>query len=329
MGAQAEFSIDILKLDPSRETERICAWLRTSVGERLRRRGAVVALSGGVDSSVVGALCTRALGKNRVFGLLMPEGESSDDTRRLSREVALHLGIESSEVEISPLLEAAGCYQKRDDAVRRVVPSYGPGWTCKIVLPGVLASDRLPIFSVVAISPEGQETRVRLTLEAYLGIVASTNFKQRCRKMLEYYHADRLQYAVTGTPNRLEYDLGFFVKNGDGAADVKPIAHLYKSQVYQLAEYLGVPDEVRRRPPTTDTYSAPQSQDEFYFALPHREMDLCLYARNNGVQADQVAPVVGLTPEQVERVYRDIDGKREASRYLHTPALVLEGSAER
>jgi NAD+ synthase len=259
----------------------------------------------------------------------MPEEESSEDTRRLSREIAVHLGIESTEVDISPLLEAAGCYRKRDDAVRKVVPAYSRGWTCKIVLPSVLHTDRLPIFSVVAISPEGRETRVRLTLEAYLGIVASTNFKQRTRKMLEYYHADRLHYAVTGTPNRLEYELGFFVKNGDGAADIKPIAHLYKSQVYQLAEYLGVPMEIRDRPPTTDTYSAPQSQDEFYFALPYREMDLCLFARASGVPADQVAAWIGLTPEQVARVYRDIDGKREASRYLHTPALTLEGSAER
>ena len=79
-------------------------------------------------------------------------------------------------------------------------------------------------------------------------MVAAANFKQRVRKMMEYYYADLLQYAVAGTPNRLEYDQGFFVKNGDGAADVKPIAHLYKSQVYQLAAYLGVPEEIRRRP---------------------------------------------------------------------------------
>jgi NAD+ synthase len=146
--------------------------------------------------------------------------------------------------------------------------------------------------------------------------------KQRTRKQMEYYHADRLNYAVLGTPNRLEYDQGFFVKLGDGAADVKPIAHLYKSQVYQLAEFLGLPEEVRTRPPTTDTYSLPQGQDEFYFSLPYEAMDLCLYGKNHGVAAAEVAAAVGLTPPQVEHVFADIDRKRSTTRYLHLAPLL-------
>ncbi len=159
-------------------------------------------------------------------------------------------------------------------------------------------------------------------------MIAATNFKQRVRKMMEYYHADRLNYAVAGTPNRLEYDQGFFVKQGDGAADVKPIAHLYKSQVYALAEYLGVPEEIRRRPPTTDTFSLPQTQEEFYFALPYDKMDLCLYAHNHGVPAVEVAPAVGLTPDQVERVFKDIDQKRRTTNYLHARPLLVEPVSE-
>ena len=180
----------------------------------------------------------------------------------------------------------------------------------------------------MALSPDGRTFKERLPLEDYLQVVAATNFKQRTRKMLEYYHADRLNYCVLGTPNRLEYDQGFFVKNGDGAADVKPIAHLYKSQVYQLAEALGVPEEIRSRPPTTDTYSMPQSQEEFYFSLPYDEMDLCLYAVDHGVGAAEVAASLGLTPEQVERVFKDIAGKRRVSAYLHAaPRLVVAGPA--
>ena len=164
----------------------------------------------------------------------------------------------------------------------------------------------------------------RLPLESYLGILAATNFKQRVRKMMEYYYADRLNYAVAGTPNRLEYDQGFFVKLGDGAADLKPIAHLYKSQVYQMAEYLGVPEKIRCRPPTTDTYSLAQGQDEFYFSLPYEKMDLCLYAKNHSIPASTVAPLIGLTAEQVERVFKDIDMKRYSTRYLHLkPQLVV------
>ncbi len=282
----------------------------------------MVALSGGIDSSVVAALCVRALGPERVFGLHMPEKESSDDTLGFSRQVSDALGIDSVLEEISPILEAAGCYRRRDDSIRLVVPEYGAGYRSKIVLPSVVDSDSFRLYSVVVEDPDGTVTRHRLTPEAYLGIVAATNFKQRVRKMLEYHHADRLNYIVTGTPNRLEYDQGFFVKLGDGAADVKPIAHLYKSQVYQLAEHLGVPADVRNRPSTTDTYSMPQSQEEFYFSLPHQLMDLCLYGKNNDVPLEQVAQAADLTIEQVQRVYRDIDQKRSTTRYLHLPPVL-------
>jgi NAD+ synthase len=203
-----------------------------------------------------------------------------------------------------------------------VFPEYGDGYKNKIVLPSILKGDRLNVSELTIEAPNGERKTARMPLEAYLELVAATNFKQRVRKMLEYYHADRLHYVVAATPNRLEYDQGFFVKQGDGAGDVKPIAHLYKSQVYTLAAYLGVPEGIRSRQPTTDTFSLAQSQEEFYFALPYEKMDLCLFGRNHGVPPAEVAPAVGLTAEQVERVYRDIDQKRRTTRYLHAkPAL--------
>ena len=192
------------------------------------------------------------------------------------------------------------------------------------MLPSVVDSDSFRLFSLVIRTPDGRVLTHRLTPEAYLGIVAATNFKQRARKMLEYYHADRLNFVVTGTPNRLEYDQGFFVKLGDGAADLKPIAHLYKTQVYQLAAHLGVPSEIRSRPPTTDTYSLPQSQEEFYFSLPYDRMDLCLYGRDNDIAVDEVAGAAGLTEEQVLRVYRDIEQKRQSTGYLHVPPRLVD-----
>jgi NAD+ synthase len=312
-----------LAIDCAAEEARIAAFLRESVLTRFKRRGVVVGLSGGVDSSVVAALCARALGRHRVLGLFMNEADSSEETRSLGRLIAEHLELPTVDEELTPVLEAAGCYRRRDDAIRTAVPEYGPGYKCKLVLPSVVDSDAYRIFSVVVRAPDGREIKARLGPAAYLDVVASTNFKQRTRKMLEYYHADRLVYAVAGTPNRLEYDQGFFVKNGDGAADVKPIAHLYKTQVYALAAYLGVPEAIRSRPPTTDTYSLAQSQEEFYFSLPYDRMDLCLYARDHGMSAAEVAPAVGLTAAQVERVYRDIDGKRAAARYLHAPPALV------
>jgi NAD+ synthase len=316
-----------LRIDPEAETARIAESL-TAYLTQSRRRGVVVALSGGIDSSTVAVLCVAALGKERVFGLHMPERESSSETVVLSRLLADWLGIDSALEEISPILEAAACYQRRDEAIRKVCPDYGPGWKSKIVLPSVTGSDGFRLYSVVVMAPDGTQTRHRLSPESYLGIVAATNFKQRVRKMLEYYHADRLNYAVSGTPNRLEYDQGFFVKLGDGAADVKPIAHLYKSQVYAVAEYLGIPEEIRSRPPTTDTYSLPQSQEEFYFSLPYGLMDLCLFGKNNNVPIEDIAAATGLTTQQVNRVFRDIDQKRKTTQYLHLPPKLATGVPE-
>jgi NAD+ synthase len=313
-----------LSIDAAQEVSRICQEIRELL-VRFKRKGAVVAMSGGIDSSVVAALCTTALGKERVLGLLLPEKESSGDTLRLSRLMADTLSIQSIQEDITPILEAVGCYRRRDESIRMVCPEYGPGYRAKIVLPSVVDSDTFRLFSAVILTPEGRELKLRLTPESYLGIVAATNFKQRVRKMLEYHHADRLNYVVAGTPNRLEYDQGFFVKLGDGAADMKPIAHLYKTQVYQLAAYLGVPVEIQSRPPTTDTYSMPQSQEEFYFSLPYDKMDLCLYGKNNGFPAAEVARAAGLTEEGVQRVFRDIDQKRRMSEYLHlSPQLIAD-----
>ena len=324
---QAAAGSDPFALDLDAEVARITASLRDYLG-RARRKGATVALSGGIDSSVVAALCVEALGPKRVFGIHMPERDSSEDTLGFSTMVSDALGIDSAVEDITPVLEAAGCYERRDAAIRMVCPDYGPDHLSKIVLPSVVDSESLRLYSVVVQAPDGTTSRHRLTTESYLGIVAATNFKQRARRMVEYYHADRLNFVVTGTPNRLEYDQGFFVKLGDGAADVKPIAHLYKTQVYALAEHLGVPEAIRTRPSTTDTYSLPQSQEEFYFSLPWNLMDICLHGKNTGRPIEDVAAAAGLTTDQVQRVWGDIDQKRTTTAYLHLPPQLVEPVGE-
>jgi NAD+ synthase len=321
-------SPDVLAMNAEAAVAEIEAGIRAAVFGRLKRKGVVIGLSGGIDSSTAAALAVRALGRERVVGVLMPESESASNTTDLGRLVADSLGIESYVEDISPILHAAGCYRRRDDAIRSVFPQYGPGYKCKIALADVIGGAGYPIFSVITESPQGVRNRTRLTTDAYLTIVAATNFKQRTRKMIEYYYADRFAYAVIGTPNRLEYDQGFFVKNGDGAADLKPIAHLYKTQVYALAEFLGLPKEICTRPPTTDTYSLEQSQEEFYFLLPYPQMDLCLYGRENGIPPEEIAEAANLTTEQVVLAYRNIDAKRRASRYLHMPPLFVREPAD-
>ena len=312
----------VLAFDCERTTESITQLLRHHVFTSLRRKGAVVLVSGGVDSSVCLALCLRALGRDRVLAVAMPERDSSPASTQLGRLVAERFGVPFLVEDIGQVLEAAGCYSRQEEAIRTVFPDYGAGWKSKIVMPSILEGDRLNISRLVVENPAGESVSRRLTATAYLELVAATNFKQRTRTMMGYYHADRLNYAFCGTPNRLEYDQGFFVKGGDGLADVKPIAHLYKTQVYQLGRYLGVPDEILRRPPTTDTFSLAQSQEEFYFRLPYEKMDICLYGHNHGMSPSEIAEAAGLTPEQVDRVYADIVAKRRHGVPLHLGPLM-------
>ena len=321
-------SKDVLRLDAAAAAAQIEEAIRQQVLGNLKRRGVVLGVSGGIDSSVTAALCARALGGERVQALLMPERDSSDASLELGHELGRTFGIPTLVENIGPVVAAAGCYARQDEAIRMVFPDFAAGWKFKVTLPSILDGDRLNISELTVQAPSGESRTARMPLKPYLQLIAATNFKQRIRKMMEYYHADRLNYAVAGTPNRLEYDQGFFVKLGDGSADFKPIAHLYKTQVFQLAEYLGVPEGIRRRTPTTDTFSLPQTQEEFYFALPHDRMDLCLYGRNHDVPAAELAPTVGLTPEQVERVYKDIDQKRRTTRYLHLYPLLAQDVPE-
>jgi NAD+ synthase len=324
MSTQVALSPSVLTIDAAAAARRIETSMRDAVSRRLRRRGIVVGLSGGIDSSVVAALAVRAFGADRVVVLLMPEVESAPDSTRLGHTWAEELGVRAIVEDVSGMLAAAGCYRRRDEAIRSVLPAYGHGYTSKIVLPDLISQPGYALYSVVIRAPSGEETRARLSLDAYLAIVAATNFKQRVRKMIEYHYADLFRFAVAGTANRLEHDQGFFVKHGDGAADLKPIAHLYKSQVYQLAAHLGVPEEIQRRTPTTDTYSLDQSQEEFFFGLTLEQTDLCLYARNHALPPEAVADAVRLTPEQVSRAYRVIESRREAARYLHMPPLLVD-----
>lgn len=318
-----KFGPDVLKLDEAREIERIAASLRENTARTLRKRGLVVAISGGVDSSVCAALAVQAVGGGKVCSLILPEHDSSSLSASRAGVLAAQLSLQPVTVDIGPTLEALGCYRWRDEAMRKVLPDYDERWRSKIAIRGGMGG-RISYFHLIAQSPDGVMHDVRLPLSEYLQIVAATSFKQRTRKMIEYFHADRLNYAVIGTPNRLEYDQGFFVKNGDGAADLKPIAHLYKTQVYALASALGLPQDIRNARPTTDTYSLAQGQDEFYFALPYEKMDLALWAFNHNVPATQLAAVLEIAPEHAAFIYDDIQAKRRATHYLHRVPLLVE-----
>lgn len=318
-----------LRIEPARAVEGISSGLQEAVFRRLSRKGAVIAVSGGIDSSACAALAVKAFSKERVFALLLPERDSAKSSLRLGEMVCRHLEIPFEVKDISAILDAIGCYRASLEAIRTVFPEYEDGWKHKIAISQSLGrTERYNFFNLIVQSPTGEQMQKRLPLGAYLALVAATNFKQRIRKTLEYYHADRLNYAVMGTPNRLEYDQGFFVKNGDGSADVKPIAHLYKSQVYELARHMGLPKEVLTTIPTTDTYSLEQKQEEFYFVLPYEKMDIVLFGLNNGKNPEEIAQETGLTHDQVQRVIKDMVTKRKTTLPLHRKPILIESVPE-
>ena len=319
---KGKLSPDALKLDLAAEAEFIAAKMREIVTQRLRRRGVVVAVSGGIDSALCLALAAKAFGPQRTLALALPERESSAASLALGRKLAARFDVPLVVQDLTAALEGLGAYKLRDDAIRAVFPEFGPGWKSKIVIAGGSAGG-FNHFKVVVELPGGEQKEAPLPSKNYLDIVAAQNHKQRLRKTMDYHHADRLHYAVVGTPNRLEFDQGFFVKNGDGAADLKPIAHLFKTQVYAMAEHLGVPEEICRARPTTDTYTLNQGQDEFYFALPYEKMDLALYALNNGYTAAALAQAIGISEEAAANVFKDIIAKRKMTQPLHAKTLLM------
>jgi len=324
LNALHSFDSKALDLDYEAAAREIEQAIQRIVAQDLRRQGIVLGVSGGIDSSVCAALAVRALGPERVCAILMPEKENSPKSTRLGTLLCEHLGVTPIMENITAPLTALGCYERRDNAIRRLFPEFSTGWKQKIGLAaGLLDADRVNYFTLTVESPDGERQSSRMPVDVYLDVVAATNLKQRIRKTVEYTHADRLNYAVLGTPNRLEYELGFFVRGGDGLADLKPIAHLYKSQVYGMAAHLGLPAEIQGQSPSTDTYTLPQSQEEFYYALPYDQLDLALCAYGRGASEDEAAAALGIPVEQVRRVYKDITSKRRTSaRILRHAALV-------
>jgi NAD+ synthase len=297
--------------------------LRDNVFNQLRRSGAVIGISGGIDSAVSMVLTAKAVGAENVLGIMLPEKDSSSDSALFAQRLADKFGVRTLTEDITRALQGFGCYERRDEAVKKVLPEYDPAhYKMKIgIKSSGLFTNLPPLFSVTIVDNNGNEQSKRVPPAELRQIEAASNFKQRCRMAMLYYHAERLHYAVIGTPNKHEVEQGFFVKFGDGGADVMPIAHLYKTQVYQLADFLGVPQEIIDRTPTTDTYSAEQTQEEFFYQLPFHQMDMLWYAFKNSYEPEEVGAVMDIAPEDIMKLYSGFERKIKTTEYLRLQPL--------
>ena len=320
-----EFNKDSLRIDPEQVAGELCRTILNQIRGTLKKSGAVVGISGGIDSSVVAALCVRALGPKKVVGIMMPETDSSPDSANLAEVLAAKLGFGTVTENISRGLVGLGCYRRRDEAIKQVFPEFDDSYKAKIINPGnILEKETFNFFNLTIENEAGESKTKRMPLKAYLQVVAASNLKQRLRMTTLYYHGELRNWAVVGTGNKDEHQQGFFVKYGDGGADLKPIAHLYKIQVFQLAEFLGVPDEIIKRQPTTDTYSAEVTQEEFFFGLDFYNMDMLWYAMEHDVEPAKAASVLGLSEQQVEKAYANIKRKIVATEYLRMSPLEID-----
>jgi len=319
-----EFNKNSLQIDAEAVSSSLCDTILKQIRGTLKKSGAVVGISGGIDSSLVAGLCAKALGPKRVLGVMMPEKDSAGESKTLAEKLADKFGFETVVENISDGLAGMGCYQRRDEAIKSVFPEYDDSYACKITMPtNILEKNTYNVFTLT-IEKNGKERSKRMPLDAYLQVVAASNLKQRLRMTTLYYHAEKRNWAVAGTGNKDEHMQGFFVKYGDGGTDLKPIAHLYKIQVYQLAKYIGVPEEIVNRTPTTDTYSAEVTQEEFFFGLDFYNMDMLWYALEHKIPPEKAAEVLNLTVEQVERGYANIERKVKATEFLRMPPLEIE-----
>ncbi len=319
-----KFNKDSIKIDPAKEMERIISRLKEEIAFVLRKKGAVVGVSGGIDSSVVLALCVKAIGPEKVLALMLPERDSSPDSLHLAKILTNKLNVPYVVEDISDALDGYGCYRRRDEAVKRIFPEYDKSYKMKISIPkNGEGKELLNFFNLSITDTNGKEKSIRLPFNEYLQIVAASNLKQRARMSMLYYHAEAKNYCVIGTGNKNEHDQGFFVKYGDGGVDIKPIAHLFKSQIYQLAEYLEIPEVIQKRIPTSDTYSAEQTQEEFFFKIPFEILDPIWFGWEKGVSSKEISTVLKLDQHYVENVIKDIQNKIRSTEYLRQSPIQL------
>jgi len=318
------FNLDVLKIDPGQELALLSEFIVDQVSA-FRKKGVIVGLSGGIDSACIAAVAVHALGKEKVAGLILPESESNPISSEYARKHAQALGIEHREIDITATVDSIVAYKWRDEFIQKMIPEYKPGYKYNITLPtDLLERASFSFYRLQVQLPDGELKSKRLTHEELLTITSFANIKIRARMLHLYAEAERRSLLVVGTTNRTEFILGDFCKYGDGGTDIEPFTHLYKNQIYQLSEHLNVIQEIIDRPPSPDTFSLPVSDQEFFFRIAFDKLDHLLYGWEREVPAKEVAEVLDLPEDAVERAYKDFASKYRATAHLRAVAKTLE-----
>jgi len=320
-----KFSLDVLKINPEQELEKLSQFIKEQIKVVFRRKGIVVGLSGGIDSACIAAVAVNAIGKERVVGLVLPETESNPISSEYAMKHAKALGIEHRQIDITPTVDSVVHYKWRDEFMQNLVPEYQPGYKYNITLPtDLLERDSFSFYNLQVQMPDGEIKKKRLNVDEFRTITSFANIKIRARMLHLYAEAERRNLIVAGTTNRTEFILGDFCKYGDGGTDIEPFTHLYKNQIYQISDYLKVTPEIIKRAPSPDTFSLPVSDQEFFFRISFDKLDHLIYAWEHEIPEGEAAKVLDLSEEAIKRAYKDFASKYRATAHLREVAYTLE-----
>jgi NAD+ synthase len=314
-----ELNVQIME-ELNRDIENLALNIRSFIKSQIssfKKKGVVLGVSGGIDSAVALTLCVQELGKENVYGILLPEKESAPSSRTLGAEICESLGVQYEEVPISPILESLNIYEKKEQIIKRTCPEYDPRiHKTSLVLPDFLNQGLLNVPYIRLIKDGETVAKYRLKANDYLELIGLQGVKQRSRMVIQYMYAEKLNYVVCGTTNKTELVLGQFVKYGDGGVDLEPLADCYKTQIYALGKFLNVNEEIMKRPPSADTWSHYTTDEEFYWRMPIHVMDQLLYSQEHHLPLHVIEKNTGLPRDKIEKAQRHINKIRDTTEYV-------------
>jgi NAD+ synthase len=326
MQVKEELNVRILE-ELNRDIGDVALNLRSFIKENIvgfKKKGAVLGVSGGIDSAVALTLCVQELGKENVFGILLPEKESAPSSRILGAEICESLGVPYEEVPISPILESLHIYEKKDRLMKRTCPEYDPKiHKTSLVLPDFLNQGLLNVPYIRLIKDSETVAKYRLKASDYLELIGLQGVKQRSRMLIQYMYAESMNYVVCGTTNKTELLLGQYVKYGDGGVDIEPLADCYKTQIYALGKFLNVNEEIMKRPPSADTWSHYTTDEEFYWRMPMHMIDQLLYAREHNLPLHVIEKNTGLSRDKIEHALKHINKVSDTTEYIRAAPPVF------
>jgi len=311
----SEIFLEKLKAGMEIEPEKISLSLENFIREyteKLEREGAILGLSGGVDSAVVAALCMRALGPKKTLALIMPEKDSKKEHTKDALNFARELEIEAKLIDITPYLEELGIYKlfPLDKLL-----SLGK-------LKGALVKKAYRFYERKTGKIPFLESLSGFKDKEYSSYLAKGNayyrVKHRLRMILLYLYGEMENRLMVGAANKSEYKIGYFVKHGcDDATDIMPLLNLYKTQVRELARYLNIPARIIEKPPSPDVMPG-LTNDEEVIRISYEKMDLILLALEKNWKVLDIVKVLGIEKDEVIYI-KNLIQKSEHMRKIYTP----------